>query len=243
MEPNKIEKHIKKVLKDREITPSKLAWESISKELNSDIKPSKKGFYWYGIAASVLIIITFSLFFSKEKDTIPANTIVIEGSEKNTFNITKSEDVFLDTVEEEEITENIIKNQENSIKVIEQIFIVDLEENQSLERVNAKILESNATETIEETLINAKVLEVVAHVDSLEMKNIDITEAEVDALLRNAQKDILINKKVNESDNVDAIALLTDIEDELDQSFRDKLFGRLKTGFVKVRMAVANNDH
>jgi len=39
------------------------------------------------------------------------------------------------------------------------------------------------------------------------------------------------------------MALLTEVEGELDQSFRDQIFEKLKSGFLKVRTAVADRNN
>ncbi|PHQ62576.1 MAG: hypothetical protein COC08_00130 [Maribacter sp.] len=70
-----------------------------------------------------------------------------------------------------------------------------------------------------------------------------MTDAEVDSLLRKAQEEILANKIFGEDYSVDAMALLNEVEDELDQSFRDQIFETLKIGFLKVRTAVANRNN
>jgi len=65
-----------------------------------------------------------------------------------------------------------------------------------------------------------------------------LTNAEVDDLLRSAQEEILREKLFSQNGSVDAMAL----QDELDQSFRDQIFESLKTGFLKVRTAVADRN-
>jgi len=82
----------------------------------------------------------------------------------------------------------------------------------------------------------------VAKVDALELSDA-VTDAEVDSLLLQAQQDILKENLFNTDNSVNAMALLTEVEDELDQSFRDQIFESLKTGFLKVRTAVADRNN
>jgi hypothetical protein len=70
-----------------------------------------------------------------------------------------------------------------------------------------------------------------------------VTDAELDSLLRNAQEAIVREQLFNTDKTVNAIALLTEVEDELDQSFRTQIFQSLKTGFLKVRTAVADRNN
>ena len=95
----------------------------------------------------------------------------------------------------------------------------------------------------EEELYETKIAEVVAQVGILEQRSEAVTEAEIDSLLRQAQTEILTDKLFNHQGQVDALALLSEVEQELDQTFRDQIFEKLKSGFLKVRTAVAaRND-
>ena len=92
-------------------------------------------------------------------------------------------------------------------------------------------------------IINTKLLQVLAQVDVLEQDNEELTDAEVDALLRRAQEEILTDKLFRDNHSIDAMALLSEVEGELDKSFRDQIFESLKSGFFKVRTAVADRNN
>ena len=93
-------------------------------------------------------------------------------------------------------------------------------------------------------LIALKANEVLEQVTFLEQKNeIEITDAEVDSLLRNAQEEILNEKRFTLDGKVDAMALLTEVEDELDASFRGQIFEALKGSYLKLRTAVADRNN
>ena len=72
-----------------------------------------------------------------------------------------------------------------------------------------------------------------------------VSDEEIDALLKNAQREIISNRVFNSSTGrVDANALLLDVEAEVDpQSFRDKIFEALSTGFEKARDAVVDRNN
>jgi outer membrane protein assembly factor BamA len=91
-------------------------------------------------------------------------------------------------------------------------------------------------------LIAQKVEEVVAQVEILENAQQDVTDAEVDSLLRAAQRQILTDKLFSDGGSVDAMSLLAEVEDELDESFRDQIFDALKSGYLKLRTAVADRN-
>ena len=76
-----------------------------------------------------------------------------------------------------------------------------------------------------------------------DMANAEITDAEIDSLLRAAQQELFTDKILNSEGKVDAMALLTEVEEELDDSFRDQIFEALKQGYLKVRTAVADRNN
>ena len=84
---------------------------------------------------------------------------------------------------------------------------------------------------------------MLAAVLHLENESIQVTDAEVDSLLRVAQFDILKEKVFQDNGKVDAMALLIEVEDEIDQSFRDRIFKKLKDGLFKARTAIANRNN
>ena len=96
----------------------------------------------------------------------------------------------------------------------------------------------------ENEFIQQKIEEVVAGVKELQEENNTITEAEIDALLTKAQSDIATNRILHSGTaKVDATALLQDVETELEQSFRNKVYEALGEGFNKVRTAVVERNN
>lgn len=249
METDKFEKHIKEQFKDREIQPSANAWEKISSELNSDTSKKKPGYLWMGIAASVMVLIGIALFYFNGSDDV--NEIqfeVVDTNNKKTLEEKKSTESvpFLEKEPEavvkndvEKINSGVAKKQE-SIKNKEIITVEDEIEVASVERI---VPEKEGDEfEISDDIINTKVAGIVAQLDVLEQYS-TVTDAEVDSLLKMAQQEILREKIFKTDKSVDALALLTEVEGELDQSFRDQIFNSLKASFIKVRTAVADRNN
>ena len=71
----------------------------------------------------------------------------------------------------------------------------------------------------------------------------EISEETIDSLILKAQQRIKITRALQKSNTTKAaMALLQDVEEELDQSFKDKVFELLKKGMVKVKTAVAERN-
>jgi hypothetical protein len=130
--------------------------------------------------------------------------------------------------------------QEDRKDFVEELPVAQTEvvENRTIQPLNDRaIQESNA-------LISQKVEEVVAQVQLLENQhNGEVTDAEVDSLLRRAQRQILTDKLFTNTGSVDAMSLLAEVEDELDETFRDQIFDALKDGYLKLRTAVADRNN
>jgi acyl carrier protein len=164
------------------------------------------------------------------KDSPPPNTspVIIQ---KEKF---PDEDALVDTKGREE------KNRESTPQRHPDTFTENaLARSRGVETAPKKVtIPRNPSEEI----IHEKIAEIVAQVEVLEKENSTVTDAEIDSLLRNAQRQILEDKMFRKDRSVDAMALLADVEDELDRSFRDEIFDALKDGFLKVRTAVADRN-
>ncbi|MGB7395749.1 MAG: hypothetical protein WA913_15285, partial [Pricia sp.] len=217
-------------------------------------------FSWYGIAAGFIGILFISvLYFTLSESSVGPETKV-SGRGADSILIDNTPEIILQKqivkeealVETETQDEKSTKEKSTKDKSIEdksgqdKFFtardnfkskastVTDLED-----RKPAKVaLPLNASEE----LIHTKVAEIVARVEVLENNSDSVTDSEIDSLLRSAQREILADKIFRKDNSIDAVALLADVEDELDQSFRDQIFDALKDGFLKVRTAVADRN-
>ncbi len=253
MESDKIEKHIQKVFKEREIQPSNQAWEKLSNQLSTSNQSQNKGYVWYGVAASLIGILVLSILYINSSDTkiTPAIEVVDTPKEAIKESADFNTDVLLEdtivSIKEVEVPENIIQNtiKKESINSNELVSVVSGVEGEITPQKESLVLKDlDIRNELPRKIIDSKVLEVVTKVNFLEENNDTLTDAEVDSLLRNAQREIIANKLFRESNNsVDAMALLATVEGELDTSFRDQIFETLKTGFLKARTALADRNN
>ncbi len=242
---NKFEKQLKEQLQVREIKPSEAAWDKVSEQLEDSETSKSNRFQWYGIAAGFIGILFISvLFFTlKEPSTIPETEItdVVKDSiplhtktEIIKEEKVKNNNAFVETrVQQEKSIQSTSKD--NQDRPIKDVLASSEHAERKLDKV---VLPLNTSEE----LINAKIAEIVTQIEVLEKENSTVTDAEIDSLLRGAQRQILEDKIFKNDKSVDALALLADVEDELDQSFRDQIFDALKDGFLKVRTAVADRS-
>jgi hypothetical protein len=250
METDKFEKHIKAKLQEREINPSENAWSKISSELNNDEAKKKPVYLWMGVAASVVVLLGVALFYFNGSDVvndIPAEIVDIE-KEDTLEEVIAKEPVTFKEEEPVVVVETDTKTESVAVE-IEKYKMPEVQENKTLnDAVEIAVIENVSSEKasskliISDEIINSKIAAIVAQVDVLE-QNSAVTDAEVDSLLKRAQDEILRDRIFNTDKSVDAMALLTEVEEELDQSFRDQIFNSLKAGFIKVRTAVADRNN
>ena len=93
----------------------------------------------------------------------------------------------------------------------------------------------------EETPAKTQLEEAIAMVVSEKAKR-DLTDAEVDDLLLEAASRLTRQQTFEDSGSVNASVLLADVETELDQSFRQKVFELLKEGFKEASYAFTNRN-
>ncbi|MBT8206617.1 MAG: hypothetical protein KJO20_14705 [Eudoraea sp.] len=254
MAPDKFEKYIKDKVQQREIIPSEDAWNRIAEQLPPEEKSSRRPIVWYSIAASFVGILIITLYFTQtaDQESVSPTPVVIrdDNSTERTQQMIKPANELLETEQGEAVASRPSTQQssEQMPAVQEEKSVLPVRDKQLQPMVIASNEEKEgmvpeAVEEKEDIFIQEKITEVVAEVRLLELNNEALTEAEVDSLLRKAQNELLKERLFKSDNTVDAVALLNEVETELDQSFRDQIFDRLKTGFMKVRTALADRNN
>lgn len=255
MEPNKFENNIKDKLEKRTLKPSENAWNTLSEHLDTQVeKRNNKPYWWLGIAASVIGIL-FVISNVLDNDLkINDTPEVVEAN----VEVEQVETVGLDKKEENGYANSNIKKplkegpkessqkpkSEGSLFLMEkeEISVAAIVDKNGSEEKDIKVADvdmKNEPLTFEEQ----KIKDVVAKVHTLKSENKTITNADIDALLIEAQKEIALNRLYNETNGtVDASALLQDVENELDQSFRSKVFEAIKASYNTVKTTVAQRN-
>lgn len=251
MAPIKFEENIKEKLEKRTLKPSVNAWDKLSERLdNQEESKSKKPYWWLGLAASIVgILFVVSQFLNEDVKT--EEPVIVTNPEKviesETINIAKENNNILKASEEVPT-----QNKEEKKEVLEKkILIITKEDKQPSLVAYEAIIEpevklENKPELPDEKLTfeEQKIQDVIAQVEQLKSENNTVTETDIEALLAEAQKEIQLNRLFNETTGVvDANALLQDVEAELDQSFRTKVFEALKSSYNSVKTAVAQRNN
>lgn len=267
MAPIKFEDNIREKLQERELQPSNEAWDKLSKVLDQQM-PQRKNttFFWMAVAASLVGVIIVTTFFLRSE--MPVTPLVHEES----IEILPEIDPLTPPVKVVEKTQNkelldnsmplateSATNRSNSktetklalsVKNSSAKTSIDGEHNipEKESVVAISNLETLPLEGVREphvdSFVSKKIEEVVAEVHTLQGLNNEVTAEEIDALLAKAQRDISNQRLLqNSTKKIDASALLMDVELELEQSFREKVFQVLGEGFNKIRTAVSERNN
>ncbi|QLE01791.1 hypothetical protein HX109_09565 [Galbibacter sp. BG1] len=236
MSRNPLDEDIKNRLENRRIATSSNAWQKLEAKLdmpNNEAKTKSRPINW--VAASILLLFATGtyVFFNAEENV---SAVVVKDRDKKmepegvnklpeTFE-NKEGGVTEKSTKKEFVKQNSTK--EAPVKTKEAITDgVEIVQNESMKK---------------EDFETQKINEVASQIIELK-QNETVTDEEIEALLLAAQKSIYkerINKK--SPDSLSAMALLEEVETELDQSFKEKVFEAIKEGFVKVKTAVAERN-
>ena len=136
---------------------------------------------------------------------------------------------------------------ESAPKVADKRETIEALPKEEIEDINTLAFVKENGELLEQPTLDAielKAKEVLDAVEKLERSSdVAVTDAEIDELLRAAQREIFDEKNIISEEGVDAMALLNEVEQEIDGTFRDQIFDALKDGYLKLRTAVADRNN
>jgi hypothetical protein len=251
MAPTELDKRIREIMEKRKISPSRGSWEKLSGELPVK-RQSRRAIIWgYGIAATLAGLLLLSAFLIRSYREAPqaVTKTGIPGQEKQISDpvpadrLPPGDNVAGIAAEEAGLDVRASVAQTGGKGKTHKVAAEgELRKQETVHKENATPLPvSEISGTY--NYIEEKAAEVAARVAVIEASEGEVTAAEVEALLRAAQEEIVKNSNRTDLKPVDPMALLSEAESNLDKSFRDQIFEKLKTGYEKVRTAVADRNN
>jgi hypothetical protein len=231
MEQNKIETQIREKLNSRKIKPTEMAWDKLDAMLSlAEQTKSKRSFGWLNIAAGILVFLSIVFYFfnqnsienSTENNVVVKDEVNKDVNENNSFKINK---------QEEKVAENPklkTKNPQQSSKTFNQINPKLIESNPEKLSGNPEVIAENP---IAKITIDEKPIQVKSQLD------------DIDALLATASKSI--KEKSQKSDSkikINSGALLTQVDEEVDLTFRKKVLNKIANKFEEIKVVITTRN-
>ena len=213
MESHKFEKDFRKKLNQREIAPSENSWDRLDAMLTvAEKKQPKKSNGWLYIAASIIGFICIGNLFFRQTEELI--------------------DVRKDNV--------VIENQE-SIKPVEEVIIkeeVSIINKSSVATRNSNQIKFKKQIPIlnEEVVINEK--------QDLVSNEKPVDEIVSESIIQKSNPNELIASvdKTKPSVKVDAKNLLSEVDGELELTFREKMVQKVNKNYNTIKVALANRN-
>ena len=226
---NKIEKEFKNQLDQREIKPTPAAWDRLDAMLTvAEEKKATPIYNWLYIAASIIGFIAIGfVFFSQTEELVDVkrNEVVIENNTpiQTKDSIQKEVPTPIQIQQNKEaIADSPVSNQKRNTS------------NSNLQKIKNKI-ENNAIankineqQSIEKSIINQKTNEINQNQPIQITNETQIATAE--------------SKLKNPTIKVNASNLLSEVDTELELSFREKVIRKIDKNYKTVKVALANRN-
>ena len=222
MEPNKFETQIREKVSAHEITPSDSSWERLDAILSDKIESkSNRNFIWIPVAASLLISI--GLFFN----TNGLRDFTKDKGVRAVANSTNS-------------TKNHTVEKSTAIKVLPQ------EKRVAISSVNQSHLIKQTSVKMRIGKMNGSISQIQNRISSNEKE----IESKTQNTLVESEKDnekgirvsILKQVPVNEKIKVDANSLLSEVDRELEQTFREKVITKIGKNYQEIKVVLVTRN-
>ena len=241
MEPNKIDTKIREQLGSREIKPSEQAWDRLDAMLSIGQNKKKKNYSWLYVAASFILFSSLGLWFynqNKAKDSIVIENNIVTSDEdvelkKDTLNrdkpiinqekfISKPVEAIVDNTKKQPTEEKAISHKRNVNAI-----------NQNKEKINV-IAQNNTKQEIlseKEEVVPTKNKFITGEMILASVENRKVENKEE------------LNKEVKSKLRVNTATLLSSVETELDEDYKETTIDKLTRNFKQVKSALANRNY
>lgn len=248
MTPEKLENQLRESLRSREATPAADSWEKLAARLDAVQKPARpRRLGWvYLAAAGLLLLLGLRLLLPANSDAAPSGVVTgptqpDTDSPAGLSNPRAETEAVVVELPENPAADKVPATPE-AVAVAESLRDAQPSRGQDGLSGPEPLAPAGPDTTGLNARIDAGLASVLETVAGLEAGQGPVTDATVDSLLRAAQAAIASQQDGQPREAVNAMALLSEVEDELDQSFREQIFDKLKTGFDRVRTAVATRN-
>ncbi|MBP6757236.1 MAG: hypothetical protein KA210_13925 [Bacteroidia bacterium] len=222
MEPNKFETKIREKVSAHEITPSDSSWERLDAMLPDKMKSkSKRNLIWIPVAASLLITIGFFL------NTSGVQELTRDKGVKAVANSTDSSNNY-------------------TVKKSAEIKVLTQEKRVAISFVNQSLLTKQTPVKMRIGKANDSISQIQNRISSNEKE----IGSKIQNVLVESEKDnekeirvsVLKQVPVNEKIKVDANSLLSEVDRELEQTFREKVITKIGKNYQEIKVVLVTRN-
>ena len=225
MAQHNLDNQIKSKLNTREIQPSAQAWDRLDAMLTvSENKKSKKGYGRFFVAASVVLFFGLGFFIFNQNEEPKIN---------NSIPVVTSVDEDIDSIETNKINQ-ISVEKEQPILVQNENNFSTTQTNKKSERSKELVKGDNVID--EKNTSNFQLPTPIIHHPSPEklLVEVPVNQKEIPLIKKN---------KTNSKIKIDAASLLSTVEKELDENYKETTLDKLSRKFKDAKSALANRNY
>jgi hypothetical protein len=252
MEPNKLENQIREKLNSREIQPSAQAWDRLDAMLSvAEEKKTKRPFGFLFIAASITVLLTVGMFFFTQNGTeIQPKDDVVTTEPKDTVQkpVNEMPTPFVEQKEvvvsnETQRTESQTANNNQRVSINNQKSAIknqkSINQNPLINR-DKEIEYQNSSDVALKDLPKVETRKNIIVYRPIENNSIVPTDEQLLAGLDKTAKQSTEKKAVVK---VNPNSLLSQVDGELELTFREKVINRVAKNYKEVKVALANRNN
>ena len=254
MEPNKFEKQLREKLNAREIQPSAQAWDRLDAMLSvAEEKKTRKPFGFLFIAAGILVLVTLGLFFFNQNDTVISTPNTIVGTETKNDTLQNPTEIRTAPIVESQKQMEAVASSDTQPTTHNNVTLSAVEGQQK--RTNRQGVSIQNQSPKSNQIIRDKAIEYQVSSD-VALKELPKIMEPKEIVIRKEVKvksdeSLLadLDHKVKESTNktatvkVDARSLLSQVDGEVEYSFREKMLQKINKNYQEVKVALANRNN
>lgn len=230
MEQNKLENEFRNKLNQREINPSENAWDRLDAMLTvaEEKKPIRR-YSWLYVAASIIGLAFLGTFFFSQVDkniVVEENEVVIENNQK------------VEPIQKEAPSIIPSNSQKESLAVISEVNTVKKNRRtmKSVIKNQNQVVQNSNSDSLTPRHKDNQSMQETEQIASLNTNNNSVDEMLAVAKTASKSSDSRAVVRVNPN------ALLSQVDGELELSFREKVINKVNKNYQTVKVALANRN-
>ena len=229
MEQNKIENQIKKKLNDRTIQPSAAIWDRLDAVLNStENEKAKPNYNWLATAAAVVVFFGLGILYTT---TSTSTTQIDDSIAVATVAESKNDSVTATPIATIAVNkQSPILTQNESNKINTKTIISEEKSSQELESIQKIVAQEIAT--------NSKPNPTTTTTYKYMSPEALLNEIETGQKTTNPNRNTVSKNKIK----INAAALLSSVEKELDSVYRETTLDKLNKNYNRIKSVIANRN-